>query len=530
MNISSDELLQNFFKTGSTVGLPRIDSESQVCHDQVDGTFASFESRGAEKRRMQCSFRWVLLPFQPSYSRGNVGHLAIEEHSLHGSFLPASQFQEFMRKIPSATNLAAAMSETVEAAAAHGGGSHVPGGPNADQSQTSGVPRVPSLDFIKAFLSASRPTPDHIPGSLFGPPNGLGGATGTPHGAQQQQAFELNGSVALALGRAKLDASANEGGSEGGGGSGPAHPASSAAGGSAAGSHGGTPTANRHDRVGPHGLLAARHHSESGPGGNVLGAAAAGALGRPQSFSAPTLPIAGLQGGSAGQHMVLNPNVLAAAFMQSQLGTMAGAGSGGYTGGTGAGGTGGPPGHAAALSGGTGTRAGGGSALLPASSSDAVSAKQQVRRERRMLSNRESARRSRKRKQEHLQGMEARLTDSEKAREEAVARIAQLMEELRRRDAELGSLRVEVMSLRAALGESHPAVLAGGLAAQAAQAAVETAPPHKTDASLGKAGTHDERMMPARSEDGTPLSSMPEDDDDDDMDDHGDDGGSSPSS
>lgn len=30
MNITSDELIQNFFKTGSTVSLPRIDSESQV--------------------------------------------------------------------------------------------------------------------------------------------------------------------------------------------------------------------------------------------------------------------------------------------------------------------------------------------------------------------------------------------------------------------------------------------------------------------------------------------------------------------
>lgn len=30
MSITSDELLQNFFKTGSTVSLPRIDSESQV--------------------------------------------------------------------------------------------------------------------------------------------------------------------------------------------------------------------------------------------------------------------------------------------------------------------------------------------------------------------------------------------------------------------------------------------------------------------------------------------------------------------
>lgn len=47
------------------------------------------------------------------------------------------QFQEFMRKIPSATNLAAAMTEGTESAS---GEQAPPGG---------GVPRVPSLDFIK---------------------------------------------------------------------------------------------------------------------------------------------------------------------------------------------------------------------------------------------------------------------------------------------------------------------------------------------------------------------------------------------
>ncbi|KAK2076354.1 hypothetical protein QBZ16_000879 [Prototheca wickerhamii] len=405
MNITSDELIQNFFKTGSTVSLPRIDSESQ--------------------------------------------------------------FQEFMRKIPSATNLAAAMTDNgdgphAQAAAAHHHHHHH----HHEQAPTqpSGVPRVPSLDFIKAFLSASRPAPDHVPGSLFGPPppnnvQGMpmhhGGVNLQQQQQQQQQAFELNGSVALALGRAKLEASAAEGG-EGGG----AMPASSAAGNSTAGSQGNTPTANGHDRMGhgAAGLMGTRH--DSGPGGG-LGSAASGALGHPPAYSAPALPIVGLQGGS-GHHMVLNPNVLAAAFMQSQLGGMGGAGSGGYPNAGGGGGTpvagAGAGGHPA-LSGGAVGRAG--SALLPASSSDAVnlaSAKQQVRRERRMLSNRESARRSRKRKQEHLQSMEMRLGESERAREEAVSRIAQLTEELRRRDAELGSLRVEVSSLRSALGENHPAV------------------------------------------------------------------------
>lgn len=63
------------------------------------------------------------------------------------------------------------------------------------------------------------------------------------------------------------------------------------------------------------------------------------------------------------------------------------------------------------------------------------------RRERRMLSNRESARRSRKRKQEHLAEVEQRLAAS-------AAKCARLEEMVAKKEAELAALHAEVQELR----------------------------------------------------------------------------------
>lgn len=74
--------------------------------------------------------------------------------------------------------------------------------------------------------------------------------------------------------------------------------------------------------------------------------------------------------------------------------------------------------------------------------------KQELRRARRMLSNRESARRSRKRKQEHLASLEAMAAGTTVQHEAMVAQIAKLSEDLAAREQELALLRAENATLR----------------------------------------------------------------------------------
>jgi hypothetical protein len=78
--------------------------------------------------------------------------------------------------------------------------------------------------------------------------------------------------------------------------------------------------------------------------------------------------------------------------------------------------------------------------------------KARVRRERRMLSNRESARRSRKRKQEHVAVLEAELAVVAQRGESVGQRCARLEEELRRAQAAADALRAENAALRARAG------------------------------------------------------------------------------
>jgi len=87
--------------------------------------------------------------------------------------------------------------------------------------------------------------------------------------------------------------------------------------------------------------------------------------------------------------------------------------------------------------------------------------KTELRRARRMRSNRESARRSRKRKQEHLSGLEGDI----QALEEKLREVSAALESSREREAalklECEELRSENAKLRAKSGVELPVEIAG---------------------------------------------------------------------
>lgn len=91
-------------------------------------------------------------------------------------------------------------------------------------------------------------------------------------------------------------------------------------------------------------------------------------------------------------------------------------------------------------------------------SSDGAGDKVQARRERRMLSNRESARRSRKRKQEHLAEMEQQLAAIVAERGEMEARMSKLQEEVSRQRTEVSALRAQNEALQRKLDLSAATV------------------------------------------------------------------------
>ncbi|KAL4419574.1 hypothetical protein ABPG77_003600 [Micractinium sp. CCAP 211/92] len=95
----------------------------------------------------------------------------------------------------------------------------------------------------------------------------------------------------------------------------------------------------------------------------------------------------------------------------------------------------------------TGKAAGGGTAAVNA----AGLSKAELRRQRRMVSNRESARRSRKRKAEQLSDLEGRLKEAHGELAAANARAACLAEQLAMRDLEIASLRQQLDAMRGVL-------------------------------------------------------------------------------
>ncbi|KAK9858862.1 hypothetical protein WJX84_004430 [Apatococcus fuscideae] len=92
-------------------------------------------------------------------------------------------------------------------------------------------------------------------------------------------------------------------------------------------------------------------------------------------------------------------------------------------------------------------------------------AKAEVRRARRMLSNRESARRSRRRKQEHLSTLEDQLNDMQRDKDELFERLQRVESGAAERDRELHRLRQENAALKHQLedGPKRPASAQKGI-------------------------------------------------------------------
>lgn len=293
-----------------------------------------------------------------------------------------SQFHDFLKKIPSSSNLAS------------GGILDGSGEPSPAGAGPGGVPRVPSLDLIRAFLNVSRPMTGDAAAAAPLSPGGVGARRDAP--LSPPGYGDATAAAAAAAGALPLQAFTGAGALQ-------LSALQSAALQNAAAAAGGTNAA----------ALAAALMGQGQLPAAFLGASQHGAV--PGVGSVPTSVPTSALNGSEGT---------------------AGASSDG-----GGGGAAGAPGDA----------------------------KQQQRRERRMLSNRESARRSRKRKQEHLQTLESALAEVEASKAALAAQSAAMAEEAARRDAELAALRAENDALRAVLGAS------GGAGSAAAGAGAHAA-------------------------------------------------------
>jgi len=128
--------------------------------------------------------------------------------------------------------------------------------------------------------------------------------------------------------------------------------------------------------------------------------------------------------------------------------------------------------------------------------------KNEIRRQRRMLSNRESARRSRRRKQEHLQSLEVQLQDAQLACDAAVSKADSLTKLLHIERVKNETLLAEVQSLRAFIVDNSGGGMGPSLPPPpfplpaTSQLNVERDAPTSTEDFCGVSGAHGESDHP----------------------------------
>jgi chromosome segregation ATPase len=127
-----------------------------------------------------------------------------------------------------------------------------------------------------------------------------------------------------------------------------------------------------------------------------------------------------------------------------------------------------------------------------------LAAKAELRRARRMLSNRESARRSRKRKQEHLGELQGQIGNLTEEKEELADELESARAVIKRKDQEIQQLRAQNEQMRAQLGGSEapaPAMMAKAPVKRentaSVRAASDSKPPLPGKAKVGKRKTAD---------------------------------------